>query len=188
LLTSAPAAAKVDKALERAQAMSPEDASLIMSVKSDPLGSETELSSEPFYQRKEPFFGTVSSDAWLRAFITRDGKTIIQLVYFAEHTGDWEMWNRGVLQGPNGPVDVEGHDVGSNVNCGRYGCHYREAVALDVPEDMLRWVASGAQAGVDNPWRFEIFGRYSTPVVADLPRNEVAGFMIAVDRSNPSDR
>lgn len=185
LIAATPAISKPITDPRIAAGATPEAVAAAMSVKDDPMETVIRITSEPFYQPLEKgFLGAkvLTEDSYLEARVDRaTGKTTYDLVYWGKHLRDWYMWRHANIETPAGVVEVKGYDAGSDVSCARYGCNFTEAVAIPVSEEVLRWAASQPQG---TPWAFRVKGRYTD---SDRDRsilsNEIAGFLIAVDRA-----
>lgn len=180
-----PASAKVDKDLETAINATVEQASDLMTVKDDPMETYIEVDSERFYQARQGLLKVVNGDKFLRAYVDRKTKKAIYQVYaWVSYGGSWLNLDRANLEAVDGPVPAEVHRVNAQVEgCSRYGCTQREDIAIDVPEAILRWAASGAQPGTDAYWKIRVAGQSGQSGDMLILKTEVAGFMLQVDRA-----
>lgn len=177
-------AAKLSKDEQRAVAATPADVAAIATVVDDPLDTKMRVDTKNFFVSKQGLLKITSGDKYFRAFIDRKtGMTVLQLVLWQNHGGQWQFWDRAVAEGPDGPVELKGHRLDSDVSCHRYGCTYFESVAIDVDEALLRWVAADARPGQDHSWNFKIYGRYVEGAPTGILKTEAAGFLLAVERA-----
>lgn len=183
-----PGVATAQERLTKAQreliALSPEQIAAKIEVKDDPLDTVIRISSAPVYTHRQGLLKLTNGDKFFRAFIDKKtGEVTYQLyVWVTYGGGEWQNINRVNYETPNGPASVEAHRIDSDVSCGRYGCSYTEHFAFDLPEDVVREIAKGAEAGVDGQWRFRYYGRTSDAATTSMLKTEAAGFLSVVDR------
>lgn len=183
-LSGSAGAARLNKDEQRAIAATPEQVAASAAIVDDPLDTKIRVDTKNFFLLKQGLLKITNGDKYFRAFIDRKtGATVLQLVMWQTHGSGWQFWDHAVAEGPQGPVELKGHRLDSDVDCARYGCTYMESLAIDVDEGLLKWVAADARPGADHTWKFKIYGRYVEGVPTGILKTEAAGFLIAVERA-----
>jgi hypothetical protein len=157
--------------------MTPADFARTVSSKDDALETQAEFDTYNGWLERP-------SDVFLRAYVDKTtGAVTYQLYATVSFAGDWRFYNRINYELPGGGVG-EGQlsRVDSNANCGTYGCNLTEDVVFDVPEPLLRALASVYRPGGNSSWHFKLKGKYNN---ADYQNGiipaEAAGLLSAVD-------
>jgi hypothetical protein len=179
------AAGKMGKDEERATMASPEYVADLAEIRNDPLDTFIRINTSPFYIQRQGLLKVANNDKYMRAIIDKEtGRTVYQLYMWVSYTGDWAFFNRLNYESSSGPKSAIFHEIDRKVGyCGRYlGCTLTEHFAADIPEEVLRQIADGAQAGDGRTWRFRVYGKGVDGVNSELLRTEVAGILIAVER------
>jgi hypothetical protein len=157
--------------------MTPADFARTVSSKNDSLETEAELDTYKGWLERP-------SDVFLRAYVDKaTGAVTYQLYATIAFGQDWRFYDRVNYELPGGQVgSSEVHRVNSNVSCGSYGCNFVEEVVFDVPEPLVRAIASTYQPGSNAAWHFKIKCRFAD---ADYQNGivpaEAAGLLSAVD-------
>jgi hypothetical protein len=176
---------KLSKDEIRAINATPSEVAATVTIVDDPLNTVVRVSSEPFFQKNTGVLGVrvVKGDKYLRATIDRKtGATKIELVTWFWHGGSWIYPNRLVAEGPDGPVEMHGYPLLSDVNCRSFGCEFLEGFAAEAPLELLEWSISRSTSGdINNLWPTKLYGRaLSDGAPNAFARNEIAGFLIAL--------
>lgn len=157
--------------------MTPADFARTVSSKDDALETQAEFDTYKGWLERP-------SDVFLRAYVDKaTGAVTYQLYATVAFDRDWRFYDRINYELPGGQVGSgEVERVNSNVYCGAYGCNFVEEVVFDVPEALMRALASTYQPGSNASWHFKIKCRFAD---ADYQNGivpaEAAGLLSAVD-------
>ncbi len=173
-----------------AQAKEPPPASLSMehfrdtaTVKEDPLGAATTISTENGFVERKGLMGMVWNDEYLRGMIDRktDQKTF-QVYALITYRGNWRFYQSASYQTSGGPRSVPLVQIGKESdNCAVGECIYTERVAFPIEEEMLRQLASGYTPGKPTLWRFKLIAKQGPEYMGEISGAEIAGFLARVD-------
>lgn len=162
----------------------------LMSVKGDDLDPVVTVTSNGVTSiKRQPMLGLLGSyddkNAFLRAFIDRKtGSVSAQIYHTIHYFGDgWNFYRTGTYVGQDGVVQVDLDQIGSNVDCGRYGCSYDEVIGLPIPFAVLEDGASKYDAAQPlNGLKFRLFAKSGRTVDGVIPANELVAFVNVVHR------
>ena len=180
---------KPDKQFVKLVALAPEHFRDTASIKDDSLETTAVITTLNGFQYKAGLLGIVNADAFIRAFVDKStGKARYQIYYYVIYYGKgWNFLERVNYETPSGPATKEltviSRDVGS---CSQYiGCQHIETVGFDVPEDLLRKIAStySPAPSVESAvaWKFRFKSKSGQDFDMLLTAAEVSGALMAVD-------
>lgn len=166
-------------------AMTPEQFAAKVAVKDDQFETEISFNTEAGW-RESP------SDAFLRAYVDKtSGKVTYQLYQIVRFRGDWPFYRTINYYTPEGLREGELSRIHSDVDCGaiRWGgsCSMYEHVGFELPEALVRYIASVYKPNTAVMWKYKLKGRFSDGDHVDgIMPAEAAGLLAVVDRYRAS--
>lgn len=114
-------------------------------------------------------------DHFFRAFINKESKAVTYQLYAVLTHSSWVFWDQAKALIGDDLLDFEAIEIGTDVNCGQYGCTHYEDVAVKVTRPLLdRMVNEGA--------KFRFNGKISgLNQDVDVDPEEVKAFLGEVD-------
>ena len=156
-------------------------------LKDDSLDTTATITTVNGFQEKHGLLGIVWDDNFLRAFIDKKtGKATIQVYQIINYEAhDWNFYQTVNYETPSGPVSESATIIDRNVNCSNstalHGCEYREQVAFDIDEKLLRAIASNYQPGQRAAWRFKFTAKSGIEYNDGILPAEIGGLLDAID-------
>lgn len=149
----------------------------------DDLDTDFILSTQPF------LLSNYDTDQFLRAFINkRTGKSVFQVYVWLSYNGNPKELRSVNYETPSGPMTAGLIRIDTTSNgCGRWNCGWREDVAFEVPESLLRTISKDAAGGTDASWQYKLSGKYGGEPIRRMLKTEIAGLLLKADevrRSN----
>jgi hypothetical protein len=178
---------KMPKQLGKLLAMTPVDFRNAVSVRDDSMETSATFTTEQGFQEKRGLLGIIWNDLFLRAFIDKkSGRATFQLYARLRYVApSWRFYRSANYETDTGLQSVETTKLGTDVDCQNSrllgGCTYNEDVAFDVPEPLLRTIASKYSATTPGAWRIRFKAQAGQDTDDGLVPAEVAGLLI-VDR------
>lgn len=174
--TAAYSAPKLSKAEAAVAALTPEQVSDRVKV------TGTDQLDPTLWVSTKPLLDHPGADKFLRAAIDKTSGKVSYQIYFQSAS------SRGPLRLSKLTYLIDGQlkasaitVIGTDVSCQRWGCiHYEDAIA-DLPRQDLEALSRGSTPE-DDSWRMRLFGNAVEGGDTQMFRNEIAGFLIAVDR------
>jgi hypothetical protein len=152
-------------------------------VKEDPLGATTEISTQNGFVEHKGLMGMVWNDEYLRGVIDRktDQKTF-QVYALITYRGNWRFYQSASYQTSGGPRSVPLAQIGKESdNCAVGECIYTERVAFPIDEGTLRQLAGENTPGKPTLWRFKLTPKQGPEYMGEISSAEIAGFLARVD-------
>lgn len=177
------AAQKPTKQEAAAIAASPADAASSVGVQGlDDLDTDFILSTQPF------LLSNYDTDQFLRAFINkRTGKSVFQVYVWLSYNGNPKELSSVNYETPSGPVTASLIRIDTTSNgCGRWNCGWREDVAFEVPEALLRTISKNAVGGTGASWQYKLSGKYGGEPIRQMLKTEIAGLLLKADEVRQS--
>jgi hypothetical protein len=173
---------KIDKQLAQLVTMTPADFAAKTAVTDDNLEVAAKFDTAGAFHYKPGFMSTADADVFLRAFVEKTtGRALFQVYYNASVVASaWPGLGQANFIGPRGLESIDVTKISSDVSCARYSCSYYEAVAADLPEETVRWMAAQYQAGANNGVEIRFKGKTLDLQIGIMPA-EFAGLISRVD-------
>jgi hypothetical protein len=152
-------------------------------VKDDPLGAMTTISTENGFVERRGLMGMVWNDEYLRGVIDKktDQKSF-QVYASITYRGNWRFYQSASYQTSGGPRSVPLAQIGKESdNCAVGECIYTERVAFPVDEGLLRQLASENAPGKPTLWRYKLIAKQGPEYMGGISSAEIAGFLARVD-------
>jgi PDZ domain len=153
-------------------------------VKADPQGAVTTISTEPgFVQYRGPL-RMVWNDEFLRSVIdNKTGQKSFQVYAWIIYGGGrWRSYETANYQATDGPRSVPAILVGKETaNCAVGDCTYTERIAFPVDEELLRRLAAGYAAGNPAMWSYKFIAKTGPEFAGGISSAEIAGLLAKVD-------
>lgn len=127
---------------------------------------------------------TTHENSFLRAIIDKKtGAAVVQLYHVARYSGSgWNFFERASYDSPDGLISVRADRLGSDVNCGRYGCTYYEDVAFEIPLATIE-AMSKKYDPVDPMMgmKYRLFAKSGVTADDVVPINEIVAFTLKIN-------
>ncbi len=152
-------------------------------VKEDPLGALTTISTENGFVERKGLMGMVWNDEYLRGVIDRktDQKSF-QVYALITYRGNWRFYQSASYQASGAPRSVPLAQIGKESdNCAVGECIYTERVAFPIDEGLLRQLASENASGKPTLWRYKLIAKQGPEYMGGISSAEIAGFLARVD-------
>jgi hypothetical protein len=152
-------------------------------VKDDPAGSITTISTENGYAEHKGPMRMVWNDEYLRSVIDKKtGQRSFQVHAWIIYGGRWRSYESANYQTPTGLKWVPAVQIGrETANCAVGDCLYTERVAFPVDEDLLRQLAAGNVAGKPTIWAYKFIAKAGPDYAGGLSSAEIAGLLAKMD-------
>jgi hypothetical protein len=152
-------------------------------VREEPLGAMTTISTENGFVERKGLMGMVWNDEYLRGVI--DEKTdqkSFQVYALITYRGNWRFYQSASYQTSGGPRSVPLAQIGKESdNCAVGECIYTERVAFPIDEELLRQLASENAPGKPTLWRYKLLAKQGPEYPGEISSAEIAGFLARVD-------
>lgn len=186
LAMSSPASADshTDKAAKVALALTPDHFRSTAKVSDDSLDTTATITTEAGFQDKRGLLGIVWNDNFLRAFVDKKtGTATFQVYQRIAYSGDWRFYQQVNYETPDGPEAAEVTSIARDViGCSAYGgCTHDEAFGFEVPETLLRRIATLYQPGAALGWRFKYKAKAGDDWQDGMLPAEIVGMLQVVD-------
>ena len=152
-------------------------------VKEDPLGAMTTISTENGFVERRGLMGMVWNDEYLTGVVDKktDQKTF-QVYAMITYRGNWRFYRNASYPTSGGPRSVPLAQIGKESdNCAVGECIYTERVAFTIDEGLLRQLASENTPGKPTLWRYKLIPKQGPEYVGAISSAEIAGFLARVD-------
>jgi hypothetical protein len=154
-------------------------------VKEDPLGTLTTISTENGFVERKGLMGMVWNDEYLRGVIDRktDQKSF-QVYALITYRGNWRFYQSASYQTSGAPRSVPLAQIGKESdNCAVGECIYTERVAFPIDEGLLRQLAgeNANASGKPTLWRYKLIAQKAPEYTGGISSAEIAGFLARVD-------
>lgn len=171
------------KRLEQFARLTPGEVAKLVTTADDDLESVATLTTDRVFKTPGGFSDRVRADNFLRALIDKkSGRTIFQLYAQLLYTGEPRRFNGANFQLDgsiaNRPLTISN----VTVDCPYGVCMHEEHIAFEIPEALLRELATRADERPVRPWRFRLKAQSGEDWTDDMAPAEAAGLLIAVDR------
>jgi hypothetical protein len=152
-------------------------------VKEDPLGAMTTISTENGFVERRGLMGMVWNDEYLTGVVDEktDQKTF-QVHAMITYRGNWRFYRNASYPTSGGPRSVPLAQIGKESdNCAVGECIYTERVAFTIDEGLLRQLASENTPGKPALWRYKLIAKQGPEFAGAISSAEIAGFLARVD-------
>lgn len=171
------------KRLEQFARLTPGDVAKLVTTADDDLESVATLTTDRVFKSPGDFSDRMRADNFLRALIDKkSGRTIFQLYAQLLYTGEPRRFTGANFQLAgtiaSGPLTISNETV----DCPYGVCMHEEHIAFEIPEALLRELATRANERPVRPWRFRLKAQNSEDWTDDMAPAEAAGLLVAVDR------
>jgi hypothetical protein len=152
-------------------------------VKDEPAGATTVISTEKgFAQHKGPM-RMVWSDEYLRSAIDKNtGRKSFQVYAWIIYGGRWRSYETVDYQTLTGSKSAPVTPIGKEMeNCAVGDCQFTERIAFSVDEELLRGLAAANVPGKPTLWAYKFIAKSGPAYAGALSSAEIAGFLAKVD-------
>ncbi|HEY4443315.1 MAG TPA: hypothetical protein VGN30_03450, partial [Steroidobacteraceae bacterium] len=152
-------------------------------VKEEPAGATTVISTEKgFAQHKGPM-RMVWSDEYLRSAIDKNtGRKSFQVYAWIIYGGRWRSYETVDYQTMTGSKSAPVIPIGREMeNCAVGDCQFTERIEFSVDEELLRGLAAANVPGKPTLWAYKFIAKSGPDYVGALSSAEIAGFLAKVD-------
>ena len=152
-------------------------------VKEDPLGAMTTISTENGFVERRGLMGMVWNDEYLTGVVDKktDQKTF-QVHAMITYRGNWRFYRNASYPTSGGPRSVPLAQIGKESdNCAVGECIYTERVAFTIDEGLLRQLAGENTPGKPALWRYKLIAKQGPEYAGAISSAEIAGFLARVD-------
>lgn len=158
----------------------------LISVRGDDLDPTITVSTRGLtaFVSKGLLESTTTENSWLRGFIDKKTGVVSAQIYQTITYGGrgFQDFTRATYEAPSGVEEASVSQVGSDVECGRYGCTHYADVVFTVPMSVLREAAKAYSPQNSRvALKYRIFGQGGTNIDDAMPANEIAAFVQVLD-------
>jgi len=152
-------------------------------VKDDPIGATTEISTEKGFAEHKGPMRMVWNDEYLRSVIDKKtGQRSFQVYAWIIYSGRWRSYETVNYQTTAGSTSSPATRIGREMeNCAVGDCLYTERIAFPVDEELLRRLAATNEPGKPTIWAYKLMARTGPDYAGGLSSAEIAGLLAKVD-------
>jgi hypothetical protein len=152
-------------------------------VKEDPAGAVTTISTENGYVERRGPMRMVWNDEYLSSVIDKKtGQRSFQVHAWVIYRGSWRYYETANYQTATGPKSVPAAQTAKEMdNCAAGDCVFTERLAFPVDEELLRQLAAANAPGKPTIWGYKFTAKTGPDYTGGLSSAEIAGFLAKVD-------